>query len=97
MKSFDRDRFGQNIYDAIYARGLRVKDVADYMDVSVQAVHGWLDGSKLPKMDKLVMLVDLLALEMDDILPSVNVEWKGATLNGDENEKRLQEGAIQER
>ena len=48
-------------------------------------------------MDKLVMLVDLLALEMDDILPSVNVEWKGATLNGAAIEKRLQEGAIQER
>ena len=88
MKRFDQFQFAERLERAIAEKGYSVKDVADYLDVSVQAVYGWMDGCKVPKLDNLIPLADLIGLRLDEMLPSYEAEWEGASLNGRAIEQR---------
>ena len=82
MKCFDQFKFAQKLENTILEKGYSVKDVADYLDVSTQAVYGWIDGRKMAKIDNLIPLADLIDVKLDDLIPSYETEWKGTSLNG---------------
>lgn len=88
MKRFDQFHFAENLARVIDDKGYSVKDVADYLDVSVQAVYGWLYGTRMPKIDNLIPLADLIDRSLDDLLPSYEAEWDGASINGKTIEQR---------
>ena len=90
MKTLNRDAFGENLFSLMQSSGYSVKDIADYLDVSGQAVYGWINGDKLPTPEKLVTIADMFGKSVDQLLPTKDVEWKGATLNGKEIEIKLQ-------
>jgi transcriptional regulator with XRE-family HTH domain len=50
------------------AAGIKVKDVADTLGVSTQAVAKWQAGTALPTIDNLVILAAMLDTKIDDIL-----------------------------
>ena len=88
MKRFDRFHFATRLETALSEKGYSVKDAADYLDITAQAVYGWLDGTRVPKLDNLIPLADLLGISLDELLPSYEAEWDGATLNGRAIEQR---------
>ena len=45
-----------------------MKDVADMLGVSPQAVAKWQAGTALPTIDKLVILAAMLDTKIDDML-----------------------------
>ena len=88
MRRFDQYHFAENLTRAIAEAGYSTRDIADYLDVSVQAVYGWLDGSKRPKVDNLVPLSDLIKRSLDELIPSYEAKWEGATIKGKAIEQR---------
>lgn len=50
------------------AAGIKVKDMADTLGVSTQAVAKWQAGAALPTIDNLVILASILDVKIDDIL-----------------------------
>ncbi len=88
MRVLDIKAFACTLEKAIENSDYTIKDVSDYLDVSVQAVYSWLDGSKLPKLERLVPLAYLLDIKIDELLPTIDVKWYGAVPNGAEVEKK---------
>lgn len=64
----DIQQTGANIKALRKAAGIKVKDVADMLGVSPQAVAKWQAGTALPTIDNLVILAAMLDTKIDDIL-----------------------------
>ncbi len=88
MRRFDQFHFAERLATAMAKKGYSVKDIADYLDVSVQAVYGWLDGTRIPKIDNLIPLADLIDRTLDELIPTYEKEWDGASINGKAIEQR---------
>ena len=60
---------GQRIQTLRKARGLKVKDLSEFMGFTEpQAVYKWLRGESLPSVDNLFALSRILRTSMEDIL-----------------------------
>ena len=64
----DIQKTGANIKMMRKAAGIKVKDMADTLGVSPQAVAKWQTGTALPTIDNLVILAAMLNTKVDDIL-----------------------------
>ena len=49
-------------------KDISVDELAGIMNVSRQAVYGWINEKTLPTMDHLVELADILDVTLDDIV-----------------------------
>jgi transcriptional regulator with XRE-family HTH domain len=68
VPTIDIQKTGANIKTLRKAAGIKVKDVADMLGVSPQAVAKWQAGTALPTIDNLVILAAMLDTKIDDIL-----------------------------
>ena len=68
VPTIDIVQTGANIKALRKAAGIKVKDVADTLGVSTQAVAKWQAGTALPTIDNLVILAAMLNTKIDDIL-----------------------------
>lgn len=68
VPTIDIAQTGANIKALRKAAGIKVKDVADTLGVSTQAVAKWQAGTALPTIDNLVILAAMLDTKIDDIL-----------------------------
>lgn len=69
VPTIDIQQTGANIKALRKAAGIKVKDVADTLGVSTQAVAKWQAGTALPTIDNhLVILAAMLNTKIDDIL-----------------------------
>ena len=68
VPTIDIVQTGANIKALRKAAGIKVKDVADTLGVSTQAVAKWQAGTALPTIDNLVILAAMLDTKIDDIL-----------------------------
>lgn len=68
VPTIDTVQTGANIKALRKATGIKVKDVADTLGVSTQAVAKWQAGTALPTIDNLVILAAMLDTKIDDIL-----------------------------
>lgn len=68
VPTIDIQQTGANIKALQKAAGIKVKDVADMLGVSPQAVAKWQAGTALPTIDNLVILAAMLDTKIDDIL-----------------------------
>lgn len=60
---------GERIKDIMQSKGLTVKDVqAACMFTTPQAVYKWLHGTSLPTLDNLVIVANLFAVRLDDLI-----------------------------
>lgn len=65
----DMKRTGQNIKRIMQLRGLTVKDVQNFLELSTpQSIYHWFDGRSLPTIDNLYALSELFQLTVDAIL-----------------------------
>lgn len=62
-------RTGQNIKKIMQLKGLTVKDIQEYLELSTpQSIYHWFDGRNLPTLDNLYALSDLFHLPVDILL-----------------------------
>ena len=59
---------GEKIKSRRSAKGLSVKDVADKMGVSPQAVYRWESGERMPDIVTFLSLVKLFGVSMEEML-----------------------------
>ena len=65
----DLERTGQNIKRIMQLKGLSVKDVQDFLELSTpQSIYHWFDGRNLPTIDNLYALSDLFQIPVDAML-----------------------------
>lgn len=68
IPTIDIQQTGANIKTLRKAAGIKVKDMADALGVTPQAVAKWQAGATLPTIDNLVILAAMLDTKIDDIL-----------------------------
>ena len=62
----DMVRTGQNIKRIMQFKGLTVKDVQEFLELSTpQSIYHWFDGRNLPTIDNLYALSELFHVSMD--------------------------------
>lgn len=60
---------GERIKSIMQSRGLSVKDVQVACEFTTpQAVYKWLHGTNLPTLDNLVIVANLFAVRLDDLI-----------------------------
>ena len=65
----DLERTGQNIKRIMQLKGLSVKDVQDFLELSTpQSIYHWFDGRNLPTIDNLYALSELFQVPVDAML-----------------------------
>lgn len=65
----DIARTGQNIKRIMHLKGLNVKDVQEFLELSTpQSIYHWFDGRNLPTIDNLYALSELFQLPVDAML-----------------------------
>lgn len=74
MPIIDMQETGKNIDRLRRERGLSVRDIQDFFGFgTVNTVYTWIRGKKLPSIDNLVILADMLGTTIDDILVTKRV------------------------
>ena len=68
VPTIDIVQTGANIKALRKTAGIKVKDMANTLGVSTQAVAKWQAGTALPTIDNLVILAAMLNTKIDDIL-----------------------------
>lgn len=65
----DMHKTGQNIKRIMKMRGLTVKDIQKFLELSTpQSIYHWFDGRSLPTIDNLYALSELFRLPVDAFL-----------------------------
>lgn len=65
----DVAKTGQNIKRIMQLKGLTVKDIQEYLELSTpQSIYHWFDGRNLPTIDNLYALSELFHLPVDTML-----------------------------
>ena len=59
---------GKNLTELMYSHDVNVKQLANTLGVSNQAVYKWLNGKALPSLDNLFQISHILNVSMDDIV-----------------------------
>ena len=65
----DVERTGQNIKHIMQMRGMTVKDIQAFLELSTpQSIYHWFDGRNLPTLDNLYALSELFSLPVDALI-----------------------------
>ena len=65
----NREETGSSLRGMMKKKGISIKCVQEYLGLAcVQSVYHWLDGKKLPSVDSLYALSQLLQVPMDEML-----------------------------
>ena len=67
-KTMDRDRTCENIKALCTYRGYSVDRIASLLNISNQTVYSWFSAKKLPSIDHIVELSDILNVSIDEII-----------------------------
>ncbi len=67
MKMINMEKTGDRIREYIDANS-SMKEVADYLGLTLYSVYKWTYGQSLPTVDNLVNLADFLSVPMHDLL-----------------------------
>lgn len=77
---FNQQEIGGTIAKARKRKNLTQLELADYLNVSYQAVSNWERGQSMPDIDRLADLATVLALSLDDLLKRPNAKQEIADL-----------------
>ncbi len=65
----DRDKTGDNLRTLIQRSGMSYDVIAEYLNLNTaRVIYDWVNGFKLPKIEHLVVLSQLLDVKLEDIL-----------------------------
>ena len=77
----DVARTGQNIKHIMQIKGMTVKDIQAFLELSTpQSIYHWFDGRNLPTLDNLYALSELFGLPVD-VLIKGSREFKYRQIN----------------
>lgn len=63
-----RKRFSANLKSWMDVRGKTQADLAKHLNISEAAVSYWLNGTKIPRMDKVDAICSFLLINRDELL-----------------------------
>ncbi len=66
--TLDIENTGRNIKDICREQGVSVEDIACTLGLSCQTIYSWFNSSKMPTVDHLIELADLLDCTVDELL-----------------------------
>ncbi len=65
----DMHKTGQNIKQLMESKGLKVRDIQDYLGLATpQSIYHWFKGRNMPTADNLYALSELFEIPVDMIL-----------------------------
>ena len=65
----DVHKTGQNIKRIMLRRGLTVRDVQEFLELSTpQSIYHWFDGRNMPTVDNLYALSELFQVPVDEMI-----------------------------
>ena len=65
----DLERTGQNIKHIMQTRGMTVRDIQTFLELSTpQSIYHWFDGRNLPTLDNLYALSELFCMPIDALI-----------------------------
>lgn len=67
-----RKRFAMNLRRLLEDDGKTQADLARYMHVSTGTASEWVNGQKLPRVDKMEEIAEWLGVTIHDMIPSSN-------------------------
>ncbi len=67
-ETLDRDGTCAHIRKLCAERRVSVDRIAEHMNVSRQTVYAWFSSKKMPTIDHLIELSDLLGVTVDELL-----------------------------
>ena len=76
MRMISTKVFQKMFHRLLEERHMNVKEIADYLSISQQAVYRWLHGETIPSIDTMLCLADLFSLEVADLIPVVELPDK---------------------
>ena len=77
-KVLDKNKTCFRIREVCTKHNVSINQLAEYMDVSPQTVYSWFGAKKLPSIDHLVELSDLLDVHIGDLIVTREVSLWGA-------------------
>lgn len=67
--TINKEETAQGLRDLLKRKGISIKCVQEYLGLAyVQSVYQWLDGKKLPSLDNLYALSQLLQVPLDQLV-----------------------------
>ncbi len=66
--TLDVENTGRNIKDICREQGVSVDDIAYILGVSPQTIYSWFSARKMPTVDHLIELADVLDVTVDELL-----------------------------
>ncbi len=66
--TLDVENTGRNIKDICREQGVSVEDIASVLGVSSQTIYSWFSSKKMPTVDHLIELADVLDVTVDELL-----------------------------
>ena len=63
-----RETFKKNLRRLLYAKDITQKDFAKAVGVSAPTVNEWLKGKKMPRMDKIDTICNVLMASRSDLM-----------------------------
>ncbi len=66
--TLDVENTGRNIKDICREQGVTVEDIACELGVSSQTIYSWFSARKIPTVDHLIELAEVLNVTVDELL-----------------------------
>ncbi len=70
----DREETGRKIQHVMEAHGHTIRSLSAEMGLTYQAVHYYLSGKKMPTLDNIVSMAEILHVKVDDLLATKREE-----------------------
>ena len=64
----DKKNIALRLYELFEGLNKPKDDIAIDLEVDVRTIYHWIDGTRIPTIDKLIVLSDYLGVQIDDLL-----------------------------
>lgn len=64
----DKRNIALRLYELFEGLGKPKEDIAIDLEVDVRTIYHWIDGTRIPTIEKLIELSDYLDVQIDDLL-----------------------------
>lgn len=64
----DKKNIALRLYELFGKLNKTKDDIAVDLDVDVRTIYHWIDGTRIPTIDKLIAISDYLHVQIDDLL-----------------------------
>lgn len=77
----DIEKTGKLIFDLLKERFGSIKNAAAWLCITETSIYQWRSNSKIPSIDNMIMIADLLGMKVDDLIVRKEGVENGITLH----------------